>query len=314
MAGQDAEIEQLRASVNCAAVLERLPPAWRLDKQASTQNCLKYRRGAGEILIVNHQGRGWWDPQSDRKGDCFSLVQFLEPGLNFGQVRKVLRPFAGISPDNPEAARPAHRTTAKGPPGTRWEQHTRLRKGSRTWRYLADERGLPTSVLLKATASDVIREGPGASAWFAHRTETDAVVHVEIRGPRFKGSLTGGTKVLFRLRGGDGPLRRLALTEAPIDALSLAACESSRADTLYAATGGGMGPETLRAIEGILARLAAHPDAELAGATDANRAGDRYAAKHAAMAQAVGVAFVRLRPEAADGDWNDVLKARRRAQ
>jgi hypothetical protein len=43
-------------------------------------------------VIVNHDGRGWWDPLSSTKGDIFDLVQFLDPSLNFGQVRKRLRP------------------------------------------------------------------------------------------------------------------------------------------------------------------------------------------------------------------------------
>src|SRR6516165_776081 len=67
----DAEVEQLRASVHCAALLEHLTAPWRLDKRESTQNCLKYRRGAGETLIVNHQGRGWWDPNSSARGFFF---------------------------------------------------------------------------------------------------------------------------------------------------------------------------------------------------------------------------------------------------
>jgi hypothetical protein len=32
MSKQDAEIEFLKGSVNCAVLLERLPPAWRLDR------------------------------------------------------------------------------------------------------------------------------------------------------------------------------------------------------------------------------------------------------------------------------------------
>ena len=32
MSEQDAEIERLKASVSCAALLERLPPVWRLDR------------------------------------------------------------------------------------------------------------------------------------------------------------------------------------------------------------------------------------------------------------------------------------------
>ena len=58
MTREDDEIEQLKASVSCAAVLERLPPVWRLDAAESTRRNLKYRRGAGEIVIVNHDGRG----------------------------------------------------------------------------------------------------------------------------------------------------------------------------------------------------------------------------------------------------------------
>jgi hypothetical protein len=59
------EIEWLKASVSCAALLERLAPVWRLDRAESTRRGLKYRRGAGEILIVSHGGRGWWEPRTD---------------------------------------------------------------------------------------------------------------------------------------------------------------------------------------------------------------------------------------------------------
>jgi hypothetical protein len=101
MTGHDVELEQLRAGVSCAVLLERLPPPWQLDKQQSTRRCLKYRRAEGEVLLVTHEGRGWWDPGSTAKGDVFGLVQYLNPGLNFGEVRKVLRPFIGLSPSYP---------------------------------------------------------------------------------------------------------------------------------------------------------------------------------------------------------------------
>ncbi|MDA8249144.1 MAG: toprim domain-containing protein [Rhodospirillales bacterium] len=108
---------------------------------------------------------------------------------------------------------------------------------------------------------------------------------------------------------GDGSRRasRLAVTEAPIDALSLAALEAMRADTLYAATGGGMGPGTVQAIERMLAAVAAVPGALLVSGTDANAAGERFAVRHAQLAAAACVAFARLRPPAGV-DWNEVLK------
>jgi hypothetical protein len=180
----DPEIEHIRETVDCASYLERLPRPWQLDRAESTKNCLKYRRGKGEILIVNHDGRGWWDPTSDAKGDIFSLVQHLQPGLNFGEVRKLLLDFSNLPVPSPRAARGA----------------------------------------------------------------------------------------------------------------------------------GLLGPRTIAAMEEILETLAAtHEklgvDVLLTSATDANAAGDRYAARHRHLATQAGIPFERGRPAIEGGDWNDVLKA-----
>ena len=58
---------------------------------------------------------------------------------------------------------------------------------------------------------------------------------------------------------------------------------------------------------GELARCA---DALLAGTTVATRGGERYAAHHAELAAAAGIAFERLAPPLGN-DWNDVLVQRR---
>ncbi len=101
----DAELQLFRSRVNCAAVLEGMFGGWKLDIRESTRRALKYRRGKGEVLIVTHDGRGWWDPLSQAKGDIFDLVQYLERSLNFGQVRQVLRCFVGVAPTYPTAIR-----------------------------------------------------------------------------------------------------------------------------------------------------------------------------------------------------------------
>jgi hypothetical protein len=111
----DAELQVFRAGVNCAAVLESMAKGWKLDARQSTRRALKYRRGKGEVLIVNHDGRGWWDPMSDAKGDVFTLVQHLDPALNFGQVRQVLRRFVGVTPSYPELLRNAARSYPECP-------------------------------------------------------------------------------------------------------------------------------------------------------------------------------------------------------
>ena len=169
-------------------------------------------------------------------------------------------------------------------------------------------RCLPVEILTAATAQDAVREGYYGSAWFAHRAD-GTVSHVEVRGPDYKGSLAGGHKTLFLFGQAGEDLRRVAIAEAPIDALSLAALEGSHRDTLYVATGGGMGPGTLEALQAMLAQLAAIPDALIVSAADANMAGDRYAERHAELAADAGVRFGRLRPP--EGlDFNDVLKQR----
>lgn len=305
-----AELDLFRAQVNCAAVLENLGQPWRLDRQESTRRALKYRRGEGEILIVTHEGRGWWDPQSEARGDIFSLVQHLEPGLNFGRVRQLLRRFVGMVPTCQPADRAPAGQGAGRPVADRWVERPRLRPGSPAWQYLSDQRALPASVLTAAASQDSIRSGAYGSAWFAHRNQ-DAVSHVEIRGPDYKDSLTGGHKSLFRFRRGTETVTRLVIAEAPIDALSIAALEQMRADTLYVATGGGMGPGTLAALQALCTELATRSGASVQSAADANTAGDRYADRHAEIARTAGVSFHRLRPPGTD--WNDVLKQGKRS-
>jgi hypothetical protein len=308
----DAELDLFRQSVNCAAVLERMVGGWKLDLRQSTKRALKYRRGEGEIIIVNHDGRGWWDATGSAKGDVFNLVQHLDPSLNFGAVRKVLRGFIGITPTYAEADRPRSLDPDKPDrsPGERWADRPPLRRGDAAWTYLAESRAIPDAVLAGAARGDCVRLGAYGSAWFAHRWNS-IVSHVETRSRTYKGSLRGGRKTLFQFGEANDAFRRVVVLEAPIDALSLAAIERVRADTLYVATGGGMGPGTLEALRITLTRV--HEVAGLlVSATDANLGGDRYAERHAALATEAAVAFERLRPPEGQ-DWNDILVQRRKA-
>ena len=305
----DPEIEELRHKVHCAVVLERTPPSWKLDRKESTKLSLKYRRGKGEILIVSHGGKGWWDPTSDAKGDVFGLVQRLEPGINFGHVRKRLREFAGLSPSFPIAERAGRRKASDRPVAERWADRKPVWPGSPTWRYLARKRFLPSVIIEAASAAGVLREGPAGSAWLAHFNDVCSISHVDIRGPTYKGSLAGGAKSLFRLPPSPQSFPRLVLAEAAIDALSVAALEDLRTDTIYAATGGGMGPGTIAELKALLAQMAVLPGVVLCSATDANGPGDRFAERHRALAEKLGVAFERLRPPIEGGDWNDILRA-----
>jgi hypothetical protein len=155
----DVELQLFRSSVNCAAVLESMVGGWKLDVRESTRRALKYRRGKGAVLIVTHDGRGWWDPLSQAKGDIFDLVQYLDRSLNFGQVRQVLRRFVGVAPTYPTAIRTKQGRGPNRPLQERWARRPRLRQGSPAWAYLAGARCLPAEILTAATAHDVVREG-----------------------------------------------------------------------------------------------------------------------------------------------------------
>ena len=230
--------------------------------------------------------------------------------MSFGHVRKRLREFAGLSPRFPPVDRAGGRNNPDRPVAERWAERKAVWPNSPTWRYLARKRWLPYAIIEAASAAGVLREGPAGSAWFAHLDGHGVVAHVDVRGPTYKGSLTGGAKSLFRLPPKGPPLPRLVLAEAAIDALSVAAIESLRKDTLYIATGGGMGPGTIAALEALLASIAMLPGALLCSAADANGPGDRFADRHRSLAERFRIPFARLRPPIEGGDWNDVLRAR----
>jgi hypothetical protein len=114
MSEQDAEIQQLKAGVSCAMLLERLPPVWRLDHAESTRRCLKYRRGTGEIVIVNHDGRGWWVSCCRKREEksSFLLAATLYAGIFRPEVPDIAA-MSGIS-----ALAVGRRTTTRiGVPG-----------------------------------------------------------------------------------------------------------------------------------------------------------------------------------------------------
>jgi Protein of unknown function (DUF3991)/Toprim-like len=297
---EKADLEELRGKVNCGAVLETA--GFAVDPKESTRRAVKYRRG-DDIIIVIHDGQGWFDPLSDAKGDVFRLVEHLD-GLPFAAALYVVADLVGFVPSEPEWKRQSRVHAPDLTIPERWNPRRKPWRGSLTWRYLRDERDIPEAVLRAAIAQDILREGPHGSMWAAHRDSSGVVTGWEERGPDWRGFATGGAKVLFRLGPVGGP--RLCVTEAAIDAMSLCALEDQRSDTLYLSTGGGWSPASSEA----LLDLAVRADDLLVAATDNNAQGETFAKRLEALAADAGCGFVRLRPELED--WNEDLKAKRR--
>ncbi|TGQ13610.1 DUF3991 domain-containing protein [Mesorhizobium sp. M00.F.Ca.ET.217.01.1.1] len=292
-----SDVEELRSGVLCTAVLERA--GFAVDQKESTIRAVKFRRGA-EIIIVIHDGKGWFDPLSEAKGDVFRLVERLE-GVRFVEALDHVADLIGFVPSEPVWTGVPHKTRPGRSVSERWQSRRGPCPGSMTWRYLRQERRLSETVIRVAIRQDRLREGPRGSMWAAHTDEAGALTGWEERGPEWRGFASGGAKLLFRL--GAVEASRFCVTEAAIDAMSLAAIEELQPGSLYLSTGGGWAPATVAAIRG----LAARNGALLVAATDNNTQGDVYAAQLETIAVEAGCGFERLRP-AAD-DWNEDLRA-----
>ena len=136
--------------------------------------------------------------------------------------------------------------------------------------------------------------------WAAHVDDKGLVTGWEERGPDWRGFASGGAKILFGLGARDG--LRLLVTEAAIDAMSLASLEGFREESLYLSTGGGWSPATAASVRS----LADRPGVRLVAATDANAQGEAFAVRLREIAEAAGCDWLRLKPPAED--WNDALR------
>lgn len=296
------EVEHLKGQVSCAAVLEKA--GFAIDAKESTRRAVKHRRG-DDIIIVIHDGRGWFDPQSDAKGDVFSLIRRLD-SVSFGEALGRAADLIGFVPTEPAWTRRQRERDPDISILQRWQNRRKPWPGSATWRYLRDERCLPEIILRNAIAQDRLREGPHGSMWAAHVDASGIVTGWEERGPEWRGFSTGGAKVLFQLGSAEGP--RICVTEAAIDAMSLAAFEGLRRGSLYLSTGGGWSPTT----EAALRHLAARPGIQLVAATDANVQGEAFAGRIRAVAEEADCDWVRLTPPAED--WNEAVKGKTREE
>lgn len=287
------DIETLRSKVSCASVLDSA--GFSVDAKESTRRAIKYRRGDRQIVIIIHDGYGWFDPLSDAKGDVFSLAMHLG-AADFPSALRDIGELVGYVP-----VQPAWKYPPSNKPlptiDARWASRSQPSPGSRSWTYLTRQRLLPCDIVGTAAAQDLLREGPFGSLWAKHTDSTGTIQGWEERGPAWRGFSTGGRKTLFRF----GIGHRFCVTESAIDALSLATFEAKRADSSYVSTGGGWSPRAIDALKALFEL----PGATVVAATDDDEQGDVYASRLEAIAAGAGARCARLRPP--HGDWNNSL-------
>ncbi|MUO87733.1 DUF3991 domain-containing protein, partial [Agrobacterium vitis] len=166
------DIEDLRARVGCAAVLEH--EGFAIDRRESTRRAVKFRRD-DDIIIVIHDDRGWFDARSDAKGDVFALASYLH-GIGFAEALAVVGDLIAFQPTAATWEKSLRQTQTGASIPDRWNHRKLPWRGSATWSYLRQNRALPWQVISAAIEADVLREGPYGSMWAKHVDEAGAVI------------------------------------------------------------------------------------------------------------------------------------------
>jgi hypothetical protein len=213
----------------------------------------------------------------------------------------------GVTPAVAKRRRAAEPPTIDAP--AEWQAARAPRRGSQCWRYLTVDRALSATIVDQAVAADVLREGICGTVHAKHIDSSGSVCGWEKRGPRYKGYEKGGRKGAFIFAPLQHLVRRVAITEAFIDALSMAQIEGMPFSTSYVSVDGGFGERSELTLRQLLDRTG--PDCRVVVATDANLGGELIGKRIARIADDMGLKWERLLPPGGAVDWNDALRARR---
>ena len=301
----DAELDRFKTDISLTDYAQA-EFGYELVKRESSASS-KVLKSGGDKIIVTRQQDGhdvYFSVGDDR--DCGSIVDFLQrrKSVNLGQVRKELRQWL------PGSKRPAPKRPLRAPERavavskdrsqvlTAWAK-MKPYSGS----YLSRDRCIHPAII---EAFDV-RQDERGNACMAHR-DRDGVMGWESKNRGFTGFAAGGTRNLSFTRIDTGPLTRLVVTEAAIDAMSYAQMKHEPG-TGYMSTGGCALSEAQRQQ---LSRVMAENSVPVVLAMDRDAAGEKMAQEVAKLAPQ-GVFVMRDVPES-QKDWNEALQAAERVR
>lgn len=249
-------------------------------KNKSSKNSHFLEDGGGDKIIVA-RGKDGHDIYCSTKdvNDSGSIIDFVQhrQKLNLGQVRKELRPWAGLKGPRVESIK------RRKPVNERLERPLPLEKDrikllqnyhqltEYNGKYLSQQRGLSADTL-KAFAGEVKQDKKGNTV-FVHKDGDGEVTGWEAKNAGFTGFSSGGEKSLFRCQPDAGEVKRVIVCESSIDAMSYHQLKGREGD-LYVSFGGGMSSAQEEQLKGLLAGL---PRASVLVATDRDQQGDKYA-------------------------------------
>jgi hypothetical protein len=300
------ELERFKTGINLTEYAAK--EGYLLDRRASSRNSVVMRHPSGDkIVIARGQDQHWiyFSVRDDR--DNGSIIDFIQQrrGCSLGEIRRELRPWIGGA-----VARPAPERYVREVVAVSRDRAGVLRAlagmGPLTaHRYLEEERGIPSSLLMHPRLSGRVLVDARANVIFPH-ADGDGPCGYEIKNRGFTGFAPGGEKGLW-ISGVQRTDTVLVLAESGIDALSYAALHPDER-ARYASFGGAMNPAQPALIRAAIERLA--PGATVRIATDNDEQGAGFAATIEGLAAQTGrgdLVVERAAPVEAK-DWNDVLR------
>ena len=319
MRNDSNELETFKSQINL--VEYALSQGYSVDPKRTSQNSTYMRHSATDervVVATSAQGHGiYFTIGSER--DSGTIIDFVQnkQALNLGQVRKALRPFAGLS--QPTAAVKSVRAVVEKSPDAYSKPKPIADAQLRLERLKAEyvslkpyshnyllNRGLTEETL--SLFSKQIRQDERNNACFLHRNAAGGVIGWEKKNKSFTGFSSGGNKGLFIQKSDSNPTETVILFESAIDAMSFHELGYAKKGDEYIAIGGAPSPEQQQMLLERIKSSGAH----VCIAFDKDAAGDALAGRVAALLEQNNITNERITSQLKD--WNDDLNSKTQSQ
>lgn len=313
MKNDNHELETFKSQINL--VQYALSQGYSVDPKRTSQNSTYMRHsGTDERIVVATaaSGHGVYFTIGEG-GDSGTIIDFVQnkQGLNLGQVRKALRPFAGITKPN-SAVKTAQAVIEKDPstyakPLPIADAQLRLERLRAEYVSLTPydkkdyllSRGLTEETLF--LFSKQTRQDERSNACFLHRNAKGGVIGWEKKNKGFTGFSSGGNKGLFIQKLDSNPTQTVILFESAIDAMSFYELGHAQEGDEYIAIGGAPSPEQQQMLLDRIKSSGAH----VCIAFDKDAAGDSLAGRIATLLEQNNITSERITSQFKD--WNEDL-------
>ncbi len=271
------ELERFKIDINLVTYAQGL--GYEINLKKSCSNSIVMQSANDKIVIAtSEQGHGiYFSTSANDSGTIIDFVQSRKL-LNLGQVRKELRPYIGVQPQQEQG-----KATPKPKSSTKDHQtviHNYSRCISADKHPYLEERGLSPRTLQDPRFKGAWRVDLKGNAIFPHYRNGELVGY-ELKNKDFTGFAKSGSKAFWQ-SSNLLDAKKIIVTEGAIDALSHAQINRDR-NTGYLSFGGQLSPDQKRQLEKAL-RWAESTDKKVVVAVDNDKAGDQFYALIKAIA------------------------------